>query len=165
MTLARLGATITGRVTGVEGTAVRIADTLATDMAAAEGRRERTLARIDDFILRTGADAPAAAPSPTLSVPDGAATRALDLRTAGIRTIVWATGFRRTYPWLEVPVLDRSGEIAQSGGLTACPGLYTLGLPFMRRRNSTFIDGVGQDAREISADIAHHLERSHRDAA
>ena len=67
----------------------------------------------------------------------------LDLRAEGIRTVVWATGFRRVYPWLKLPVLDARGEIRHDGGITPVPGLYVLGLHFLRRRKSSFIDGVG----------------------
>ncbi|PRY26399.1 putative flavoprotein involved in K+ transport [Aliiruegeria haliotis] len=158
MTLARLGITITGRVDGIGGNTVRISDSLPADMLAAEDRRIRTLARIDDHIHSTGATAPVSADAAPLTMPVSASLRAIDLRAAGIRTILWATGYRRSYPWLQLPVFDPSGEILQSGGITPCPGLYTLGLPFMRRRNSTFIDGVGQDAIEITTEIARHLD-------
>ncbi len=75
--------------------------------------------------------------------------RRLDLRAAGIRTVVWATGYRRRYPWLRLPVLDGRGEIRHEDGVTAQPGLYVLGLNFLRRRNSSFLDGVGADARAV----------------
>ena len=67
--------------------------------------------------------------------------------------MVWATGFRRHYPWLELPVLDARGEIRHEGGVTPAPGLYVLGLNFLRRRKSSFIDGVGDDAAELADHI------------
>ena len=76
-----------------------------------------------------------------------------DLRAGGIRTIVWATGYRRSYPWLKVPVLDPRGEIRHRGGVTPAPGLFVLGMHFQRRRKSAFIDGVGDDARELAGRI------------
>ena len=88
---------------------------------------------------------------------DLADRRTLDLDREGIRTIVWATGFRRDYAWLRVPVFDAHGEIRETGGVTDVPGLYALGLPFMRRRNSAFIDGVGADARDIVRHLAAHI--------
>jgi len=75
------------------------------------------------------------------------------LRDAGIRTVLWATGYRRTYSWLKVPVLDQRGEIRHDGGVTPQDGLYVLGLNFLRRRKSSFIDGVGADARAVAAHI------------
>ena len=87
---------------------------------------------------------------------------ALDLAAAGIRSVVWATGYRRDYGWLRLPVLDRGGELAHHGGVTAVPGLYALGLPFLRRRSSTFIDGVGRDAEELAPLIAAQLDTGPR---
>jgi putative flavoprotein involved in K+ transport len=67
---------------------------------------------------------------------------------------VWATGYRRTYPWLRVPVFDAAGEIVQHRGTTSVPGLYTLGMKFQWRRNSHFIGGVGNDAAQLAEHIA-----------
>lgn len=78
-----------------------------------------------------------------------------DLRRAGITTVIWTTGYRPAYPWLRVPVLDRHGEIDHRRGVTRVPGLYVLGLRFLHRRNSSFVDGVGPDARFVAA----HLTR------
>ena len=79
---------------------------------------------------------------------------ALDLKKGAIRTIVWATGFRPDYSWLDVPVLDRKGRIRHDGGVVEAPGLYLMGMPFLRRSKSSLIDGAGDDARELSC----HLE-------
>jgi putative flavoprotein involved in K+ transport len=83
----------------------------------------------------------------------------LELAAEGIGTVLWATGYRREYPWLRVPVLDERGELKHDGGITAEPGLYALGLHFMRRRNSNFIDGVGADAVELAAHIQNRMIR------
>ena len=77
----------------------------------------------------------------------------LDLRRAGIGTVIWATGYQPAYPWLRVPVLDRHGEIAHQRGVTSVPGLYALGLKFLYRRNSTFVNGVASDARFVAAHV------------
>jgi putative flavoprotein involved in K+ transport len=73
-------------------------------------------------------------------------------------TVVWATGFRPRYPWLESDLLDHKGAIRHDGGVMERPGMYVLGLPFTRRRKSSFIDGVGPDSLELSAHLAHHLD-------
>src|SRR5262249_3293518 len=82
----------------------------------------------------------------------------LDLAAGGISTIIWATGYRTDYSWLELPVLDRKGMVRHDGGVTTSPGLYLMGVPFMRRRKSTLIDGAGDDARELSAHLASYLD-------
>jgi putative flavoprotein involved in K+ transport len=82
----------------------------------------------------------------------------LDLRSGEIRTIIWATGFRPDYSWLDVPVLDRKGRIKHDGGIVEAPGMYLMGIPFLRRRKSTFIDGAADDARDLCAHLAHYLD-------
>ncbi|GIJ47836.1 FAD-dependent oxidoreductase [Virgisporangium aliadipatigenens] len=74
----------------------------------------------------------------------------LNLRGGEIRTIVWATGYRPDYSWLDVPVLDEKGRLRHDGGVVSdSPGLYVLGLPVLRRRRSTFISGISDDARFV----------------
>ena len=81
----------------------------------------------------------------------------LDLRSGEIRTIVWATGFRPDYGWLDVPVVDAKGQLRHDGGVVDSPGMYALGLPVLRRRKSTFIHGIEDDAREVVDHLARHL--------
>jgi putative flavoprotein involved in K+ transport len=154
--LASQGVRLAGRVERVTGTAVEFADDLPEVCRTADQRLDRLLARIDAHIDRVGlrheVHEPVRLPA---YAPRG--LRSLDLRRAGITNVVWATGYRRTYPWLHVPVLDRSGEIAHRGGITPSPGLYVLGLPFQRRRNSTFLDGAGRDAEHIASHLTASL--------
>ena len=81
----------------------------------------------------------------------------LDLRSGEIRSIVWATGFRPDYSWLDVPVVDQQGHLRHDGGVVDAPGLYALGLPVLRRRKSSFIHGAEDDARDITAHLATFL--------
>jgi putative flavoprotein involved in K+ transport len=97
----------------------------------------------------------ASAAAPAIVLPP--APTGIDLAAENIRSIVWATGYRRDYAWLQVPVLDQDGEIEHEGGVTPAPGLYALGLRFMRRRRSNFIDGVGRDVEELGEQIARFL--------
>ena len=71
-----------------------------------------------------------------------------------IRSIVWATGFRPDYSWLDVPVVDRKGHLRHDGGVVDAPGLYAIGLPVLRRRKSTFIHGAEDDARDLVDHLA-----------
>jgi putative flavoprotein involved in K+ transport len=157
--LQAAGVRIVGRVLDVRGRQVSLADDLAASIAHAEAKMHRLLDRVDRFIETTGmarsfpeADRPGPVP-----VPASPAT--LDLGREGIRTVLWATGYRREYSWLRVPVLDDRGELRHEGGITPVPGLYALGLYFMRRRNSSFLDGVGTDAGELAHHIQHRLRR------
>jgi putative flavoprotein involved in K+ transport len=81
----------------------------------------------------------------------------LDLSSGEIRTILWATGFRPDYRWLDVPVLDAKGHLRHDGGVVASPGLYALGLPVLRRRKSTFLHGIEDDAREVIGELGGYL--------
>jgi putative flavoprotein involved in K+ transport len=73
----------------------------------------------------------------------------LDLASGEIRSVIWATGFRPDYSWLDVPVVDRKGHLRHDGGVVDAPGLYAIGLPVLRRRKSTFIHGAEDDARDL----------------
>ncbi len=114
---------------------------------------ERLLRSIDAYITRSSRDEHAgpAEAWPTFA-PRGGPTR-LDLRRAGITTVIWATGYRPAYPWLPPLGLDQHGEIRQHRGVTDIPGIYVLGLKFLHHRNSSFVDGVGRDARFVAAHL------------
>ena len=82
----------------------------------------------------------------------------MDLTAGGIKTIIWATGYRPDYSWLDVPVLDRKGQVRHDGGIVDSPGMYLMGMPFLRRRKSVFFDGAGDDARDLSGHLASYLD-------
>lgn len=153
------GVRVAGRLAAIDGARARFADDLVASMVAADARLARLLQRIDAFAAEQGVPAEPAPPFEPFAWPESA-PEALDLDAEGIRSVVWATGYVRRYPWLRVPVLDAAGEIRHEGGITPAPGLYTMGLYFMRRRKSSFLDGVGDDAREIVAHLAATLRRA-----
>jgi putative flavoprotein involved in K+ transport len=119
---------------------------------------ERLVETFDEWARTDGYEAEAGPPerfAPT-RVPESARLQ-LDLRSGEIRTIVWATGFRPDYRWLDVPVIDAKGQLGHEGGVVDSPGLYALGLPVLRRRKSTFIYGIEDDAREVIDHLARYL--------
>jgi len=153
------GVRVVGRVRDVHGHRVSLADDVAAVTAAADAKMADILARVDRFIAATGDPAPPGEPlSSTSSLAAGAPDH-LNLRHERIDTVIWATGYRRAYPWLHLPVVDARGEIIHKGGITPHTGLYVLGLNFQRRRNSSFIDGVGDDARAIAREIVQSMAR------
>ena len=81
----------------------------------------------------------------------------LNLAKEGIVAILWATGYRPDYSWLHLPVLDRKGRLMHDEGVVNAPGVYALGLPFLRKRKSSFIHGTEDDARHIVAHLATYL--------
>jgi putative flavoprotein involved in K+ transport len=152
--LRRLGVTLTSRLTGASDSQVYFADDLASTTSDADCRMRRVLARTDEHITRRGIPAPEAAPIPPADAPELQAQQ-VDLFQVGIGTVLWATGYTRSYPWLKVPALGRDREIIQRRGTTPIPGLYVVGQRFQYRRDSDFIDGVRHDAATIVWQIAH----------
>jgi putative flavoprotein involved in K+ transport len=148
--LAALGVAVTGRLEGFGGDHALLGDTLVHDVAEADRRLLRSLALFDAYISLARVDAPAADPPPPIAI--GAGPRRLDLR-GRVSTVLWATGYRRAYPWLHEPVLDAHGELVHRQGVTAVPGLFALGLRFQRTRSSHFLGGVGDDAALIARAI------------
>jgi putative flavoprotein involved in K+ transport len=153
--LRERGVRVVGRLVGIEGAVAHFADDLVTTTAAADIKLASLLTRIDRLIHAQGLAAMARPEFEPHCLNFGDADQSIDLERHGIGTVLWATGFRRDYSWLHLPVLDRRGEIEHTGGITREPGLCVIGLHFLRRRNSSFIDGVGADA----ATLAEHLAR------
>jgi putative flavoprotein involved in K+ transport len=142
---------LAGRLVAASGSTVRFDRELAERVAAADEKLHALLERIDRYAATHGLDDRLPGPSrPAPVVLPEPGPEELDLAAAGIRSVLWATGFRRVYPWLPPSVLDEHGEIRQRHGRGAHPGLYALGLQFMTRRRSSFIDGVGRDAEELA---------------
>jgi putative flavoprotein involved in K+ transport len=161
------GVRITGRVAGIDGGRIALADDLVATTAASDAKLAVLMARLDEWATQSGISGEVAEPEPF--VPTWPrfldAPAAIDLRADRIRTVVWAVGYRRTYPWLIAPVFDWQGEVLHSGGVTSYPGLYILGLRFLRHRNSSFIDGVGRDAEALTGHLWEYLRWSERATA
>jgi putative flavoprotein involved in K+ transport len=156
--LTEIGVTLAGRLAGIAGGKAQFAGSLRNMCALSDLKMGRLLDTIDAWARHNGLDAEVAPPHrlPPTSVEE-APPLTMDLAAGGIRTIIWAAGYRPDYAWLELPILDRKGMVRHDGGVAAAPGIYLMGTPFMRRRKSTLIDGAGDDARELSAHLASYL--------
>jgi putative flavoprotein involved in K+ transport len=150
------GVQLVGRFAGIVGSTAQFSGSFANYCAAADLKLDRLLDAIDDYSAEHGLDAELGPPERPARTIVPVADTTLDLST--VDTVVWATGFRPDYPWLESDLLDRKGAIRHDGGVMSRPGMYVLGLPFTRRRKSSFIDGVGPDAVELTAHLAEHLD-------
>ncbi|WP_327109565.1 NAD(P)-binding domain-containing protein [Nonomuraea glycinis] len=156
--LTSLGVELVGRWAAVRDGRALFSGGLRNVFALADLKLERLLDAFDEWARTRGVDAELGPPerfAPT-RVPSSARLQ-LDLRGGEIRTIVWATGFRPDYTWLDVPVVDEKGRLRHDGGVVDSPGLYALGLPVLRRRRSTFINGIEDDAREVIGHLARHV--------
>jgi putative flavoprotein involved in K+ transport len=158
-TLGASGVELVGRIAMIRDGCALFSGGLRNMFALADLKMERLLDTFDQWAREQGRDDEVAPPErfePT-RVPASARWQ-IDLRSGEFRTIVWATGFRPDYSWLTLPVLDEKGHLRHDGGVvTGAPGLYALGLPVLRRRKSTFIHGIEDDAREIVEHLAGHL--------
>ena len=141
-----LGVTLAGRLERFDGSVARFADDLDGNVADAERRMARVLDRVDQRFPGWPHDPDR---PERVSLPEAPA--GVDLAAAGVGTVIWATGYRRSYPWLDVDAFDEKGEIEQRHGVTRAPGLYVLGRNFQSRRSSHFVGGVGRDAAFIAA--------------
>jgi putative flavoprotein involved in K+ transport len=119
----------------------------------------RLLDTIDEWACANGLDDSVPPPhrfSPT-EVEDSPPL-GLDLASGEIETVIWATGFRPDYSWLDVKVLDNKGMIRHDGGVVDSPGMFLVGSPFLRRRKSSFIDGARADAEELIVELTAYLD-------
>jgi putative flavoprotein involved in K+ transport len=153
--LAATGVELVGRLAAVRDGEALFSGGLRNVCALADLKLERLLDVFDDWALTEGIDGAVDAPERFAPTPVPSSPRLkLDLRSGEIRTILWATGFRPDYRWLDVPVVDAKGQLRHDGGVVASPGLYALGLPVLRKRKSTFIHGIEDDARDVIGHLA-----------
>jgi putative flavoprotein involved in K+ transport len=156
--LQAVGVRIVGRVAAVRDRTVLLSGSLRNQCKLADLKLGRMLDAIDEWATARGLDTEIEAPSrPDPTFVEPSPPLGLDLGTGDIRTVIWATGYRPDFRWLDVPVLDHKGRVRHDGGVTPSPGLYVLGLPFLRRRKSTLIDGAADDARFVTTHLADHL--------
>lgn len=149
---------VVGRVGRIADGVAQFSGGLANTVRLADLKLDRLLDRFDAWAAETGVDGLTAPTRSEPTVVDGSPTLELDLAAAGIGTIVWATGFRPDYSWLDVPVLDYKGRLPHSGGVVEkSPGLYVMGASLLRRRRSTYIGGAGQDSLELAEHLAGYL--------
>jgi putative flavoprotein involved in K+ transport len=156
--LTSRGAGLVGRLAAVRDGTAYFSGSLRNVCNLADLKMARLLDTIDEWAAKEGGGGlPGARPEPTRVDDDP--TLAIDLVTGGYDSVLWATGFRADYSWLQIPVLDRKGEIRHDGGVVRdAPGLYRIGLNFLRRRKSSFIHGAEDDAVDIVDHLAGYLD-------
>ena len=158
--LTEIGVKLVGRLGGIsEDGKAQFSGSLRNVCALSDLKMGRLLDRIDEWAQKNGFDEAARPPHrlpPTRVEP--APPLGMDLTIGEVKAIIWATGYRPDYSWLEVPVLDGKGRLRHDGGVVSSPGMYLMGTQFMRRRKSALIDGAGDDARDLSAHLISYLD-------
>jgi putative flavoprotein involved in K+ transport len=156
--LVAQGVELVGRWASVRDRLALFSGGLRNVCSLADLKMNRLLGGFDEWAGASGSETEVDPPqrfAPT--EPPKSPRWQLDLRSGEIRTILWATGFRPDYRWLDVPVLDARGHLRHDGGVIDSPGLYALGLPVLRRRKSTFLYGIEDDAREVIGELGTFL--------
>jgi putative flavoprotein involved in K+ transport len=156
--LSKQGVRLFGKITAIRDGRALFSGGLPNVCALADLKLNRLLDTLDAWAVEAGIDvdepperfAPTEVPSPP--------PLELDLRSGEIRTVVWATGYAPDLSWVELPVQNARGRLVHDGGATRFPGLYLMGMPFLRRRKSTLIDGARADAADVTAMVAAHLD-------
>ena len=160
--LTDIGVKLVGRLAAVRNGKAQFSGGLRNVCRLADLKMNRLLNTIDEWATDNGANGVVDTPhrfEPT-RVPD-APPLEIDLQAGhadGIRSILWATGYRADYSWLDLPALDRKGRLRHDGGVVTVPGVYALGLNFLRRRKSSFIHGAEDDARDLAEHLVNYLD-------
>jgi len=155
--LAAGGITLVGRTVSFENGTMHFASDLGDNIANGDAGYLSMLDEADDYVARNGLDLPEEPEARTFG-PDPESVvdplLELDLASAGVTSIVWATGFASDYGWLPVDAVDEDGKPRHQRGVSSEPGIYFLGLPWQSRRGSSFIWGVWHDAAYLAEHIA-----------
>ena len=146
------GMRLHGRVKDIAGSVITFGDDLAANLDNADRVYNGICGLIDDHIARNGIDAPAQPHYMPVWQPENAAT-GLDLAVAGITSIIWTTGFRSDWSWIDLPLFDGAGYPTHARGVTSVKGVYVLGMPWLYTWGSGRFVGVGHDAEFIAGKI------------
>jgi putative flavoprotein involved in K+ transport len=151
---ARDGVTLLGHLRGAARDKVALAPDVHENLAKIDQFELEVLKMIDSYIQEHGLDAP---PEDMPQLREGyeqPIIEELDLKAAGINTVIWAIGYTFDYSLVKLPVHDEDGFPIQTSGVTSYAGLYFVGMPWMPSERSGFLLGVGESARQIAAKIA-----------
>jgi putative flavoprotein involved in K+ transport len=156
--LTARGVRLVGRLVGLDGSTARFSGGLRNECAMADLKLARLLESFDARAARGSLELSGEPERFAATRVEPMPPLAIDLLRQRIRTVIWATGYRPDYSWLQVPVFDHKGRLRHHGGCVA-PGLYALGLNFMRRRKSSFIHGTEDDVRDLGSHLVQWLKQ------
>lgn len=153
--LAERGVVLAGRLRGISGGRLYFSPDLGESLAQGDAALQRFMRAVDRHVSERGLAAPA---QPVDETPPTAVREipTLDVKAAGITAVIWCLGYRCDFDWLKLPVFDATGKPIHRRGVTALRGLYFLGLPWLYKRKSAFLWGVGEDAAHLAEHITRH---------
>jgi putative flavoprotein involved in K+ transport len=153
------GVEVVGRLMAVDQGKLQFSGSLHNCCQSADLKMRRLLNHIDEWIDKENIDAPKAEFIPDTKVMEHPKL-SIDPASEHIQTIIWATGFKPDFSWLQLPVLNQKGQIQHDGGVANIPGVYILGLPFMRKRKSSYVAGIIDDTDFICGHMADFLRHA-----
>ncbi len=154
---ARDGVTLLGRIAGIDGNSILLKPDLKESLAASDKFEADAINMIDGYIQQHGLDAPEDH-VPDLSIGfEAPVIEKLDLKAAGISSIIWANGYGFDFSLVKLPVFDQDGFPVQTRGVAAYPGLYFIGLPWLWKPKSGLLLGIGDDAAYITEHITERI--------
>jgi len=156
---ARDGVVLLGRMQAVQRGKITLAPDLKENLAKADKFEADLIKRIDGYIEKNGLDVPQETLPELRDGYDAEAITELDVQSAGITSVIWATGYKFDFGLVRLPVLDGDGYPIQKRGVTDYPGLYFVGLPWLHTAKSGLLGGVGDDAASIVADVARREQK------
>jgi putative flavoprotein involved in K+ transport len=134
---------------GAEGGKIKLLPDLKESLAKVDASEANITAMIDQYIEKNRVNV---SQEVLPKHQDGYSVKEvteLDLKTAGISTIIWAIGYNFDYSIVKLPVTDEDGYPIQRRGVTQYPGLYFLGMSWLYKHKSPLLLGVGEDAEYI----------------
>jgi putative flavoprotein involved in K+ transport len=155
---ARDGVTLLGHLRGAVNDKVLLAPDLYKNLAKADQFELEVLKAIDGYIQANGLDAPAEELPHLRDGYEQPVIEVLDLKTAGVNTVIWAMGYTFDYSLVKLPVCDGDGFPIQTRGVTRDAGLYFVGLPWMPSEKSGFLLGVGESAQHVASRIVQSVK-------
>ena len=153
---AARGVVLLGHLRGAGDGRLHFDDDLDAELAKGDEGWITFCTSADEYARRAGLEPPPARTEPAASprVRRFASPTQLDLRAARVTSVVWATGFRADFGWIDLPAFDAAGEPRHRRGVSPCAGLYFLGLPWLHKLKSSVLCGVGEDAQHLAERIA-----------
>jgi putative flavoprotein involved in K+ transport len=157
--LARQGATLVGSLGAVREGRLNFTPDLEQNLAIGDATFAQFVHSVDEYVVSQRLELPQA-PETSGGRPHHAtasklpAISILDLKSAGITSVIWAVGYQYDFGWIKCPVFEANGRPVHRRGVTTTPGLYFLGLPRLHKIKSAFLWGVSEDASFLAEHIA-----------
>lgn len=153
---ASMGMTLLGHVRDIRNGRIGFAQDLEDTLRAGDKTFAEFTLAADAYIRTSGmrADFPESDAVPGPGTETLRSVDAIDVHSARIGTVLWATGYTVDFDWVKLPIFDERGTPIQRRGITAMPGIFFLGLRWLYKQKSSFLYGVGEDAQYLAERIA-----------